>query len=363
MGLIRTFLALIVVIGHTGFYVGTGGRFAVQLFYMISGYLMSYILFQNPTYRSVSKFYLNRFLRLFPVYWVIASITFFMYLLGYFYPKYHRYFNIYPDFFEVYSQIGFFGAFSLAFSNIFLFGQDWIMFTGVKTGIYQFVVNFRDSDVKVWHGLLVPQAWTLGVELTFYLIAPFVLKNIKRVIFLLIFSLSIRVFLIFSEFGITDPWTYRFFPAELSVFLLGALAQQYLYPFYKKILLAEFCSVSKYVVAFIFFYCALFFMMPGILGSGLILVTIFMFALPFLFEFQKSLEADRVIGDLSYPIYISHMIIIPPVTAFVRDFFPSAFNAKISAVAVVFLVVIFSYILDRAISRNVEYIRSKIRAV
>jgi hypothetical protein len=41
------------------------------------------------------------------------------------------------------------------------------MFTSVKGGHLIWSGNFMDSDVPVWHGLLIPQAWTLGVELMF----------------------------------------------------------------------------------------------------------------------------------------------------------------------------------------------------
>ena len=50
MGTIRLLLALGVVFTHSYGYLFTGGKLSVQIFYMISGYLMSLILINQKTY-------------------------------------------------------------------------------------------------------------------------------------------------------------------------------------------------------------------------------------------------------------------------------------------------------------------------
>jgi hypothetical protein len=40
------------------------------------------------------------------------------------------------------------------------------------------------------------------------------------------------MYLIHLGIGTKDPWTYRFFPTELALFLIGALAHQVLRPIY-----------------------------------------------------------------------------------------------------------------------------------
>jgi hypothetical protein len=40
---------------------------------------------------------------------------------------------------------------------------------------------------------------------------------------LLAASLALRGVLIATGIGLGDPWTYRFFPTELALFLLGSL--------------------------------------------------------------------------------------------------------------------------------------------
>ena len=48
-----------------------GGRVAVQMFYAISGFLITYVLDNVKAYQSLRRFYENRALRIFPVYWAM----------------------------------------------------------------------------------------------------------------------------------------------------------------------------------------------------------------------------------------------------------------------------------------------------
>ena len=78
MGTLRTILALSVVFNHCSWHDGfvfVGGRNAVQLFYMISGFLISHVLTHNPAYRNPFKFYANRALRLYPIYYAVAVMA------------------------------------------------------------------------------------------------------------------------------------------------------------------------------------------------------------------------------------------------------------------------------------------------
>ena len=71
-----------VVFAHAGVYMFVGALNGVQLFYMISGFLMSFILTDVKAYPRVKEFYINRFLRLYPVYAVIAILTLGAYAIG-----------------------------------------------------------------------------------------------------------------------------------------------------------------------------------------------------------------------------------------------------------------------------------------
>ena len=81
MGTLRTLFALAVVFTHTSGHFLIGGKNAVQLFYMISGFLISYILVERKVYVDVKSFYINRYLRIFPIYAVIATLTFITFIV------------------------------------------------------------------------------------------------------------------------------------------------------------------------------------------------------------------------------------------------------------------------------------------
>jgi len=68
---------------------------------------------------------------------------------------------------------------------------------------------------------IIPQAWSLGVELMFYLIARFTLRQLSTASLLVVVGLLTSVIL--WQNGLTqDPWSYRFAPAQASYFGLGA---------------------------------------------------------------------------------------------------------------------------------------------
>lgn len=138
-----------------------------------------------------------------------------------------------PELFKVLESIPLSAKILLIASNIFLFGQDWVMFSAIKDGHLVFSENFQNSEVFLDSSLLVPQAWTLGVELSFYLLAPFIISSRKAIYILIIYSLGLRLVLIKIGIGMNDPWNYRFFPTELALFLVGVLSHQILFPFYK----------------------------------------------------------------------------------------------------------------------------------
>src|SRR6056297_1555321 len=75
MGCIRTFFAIVVVISHSWTFVFVGPILAVQSFFLISGFLISFVLTEAGSYDTMRSFYVNRVLRLYPVYLVVALAT------------------------------------------------------------------------------------------------------------------------------------------------------------------------------------------------------------------------------------------------------------------------------------------------
>ena len=82
MGILRTIFALTVVVYHSDWsVVFVGPDHAIHLFYLISGFLISYILHNTKSYKNPITFYSNRILRLYPLYYFVAALSLCAYLL------------------------------------------------------------------------------------------------------------------------------------------------------------------------------------------------------------------------------------------------------------------------------------------
>ena len=353
MGSLRTLLAIAVVLAHyKGFYL-TGGQLAVQLFYIISGYLMCTILYEGGPYsKNKKKFYFNRFLRLYPVYFVYAFISLF-----WLYFEFHIAGD--SEFRNVYSTIDLPGSVALIFSNIFIVGQDWIMFTGVDDNQFGLSSNFNDSEVQVWKGLVIPQAWTLGVEISFYLIAPFILLKKRIWMPILAASLVLRLLLMLDGIGLQDPFTYRFFPTELALFLLGAVSYNFVKPIVELNGIHRRAILVNCTVGFMLFYCAIYFVLPMRHLQSALVIICFIISLPILAFFQRSNKWDASIGKYSYPIYISHMLVIW-ICTFVGEKYDFS-ETLVFDLWVLVCVVLFSYVLLEFVDKRVESVRARVR--
>jgi peptidoglycan/LPS O-acetylase OafA/YrhL len=352
VGLLRTLFALSVVLDHSPFNQGNllvGGRLAVQLFYVISGFLISYILVTNDAYRSTPRFYGNRLLRLFPSYAVVAVVALALNVVA----------N--PEFFDVYRRSPPSADLFLILSNLFIFGQDWIMFAGVKSGVLSMTGNYADSDVPLYQGLLVPQAWTLGIELSFYLIAPFILRSMRLVVALFLASLALRVVLLYAGVAQSDPWSYRFFPLELALFLAGALSHRLLLPAWQR-LSRRFHYLPELATALFVVY-ALFHFSVTInhnLRDALAL-AVFTAILPLTFIYQGRHLLDKKIGQLSYPIYISHSVAILLVQE--ATTWLGVKNALAVSLLNAFFSVMLAVLLWRAVDSRIDKVRERVKTV
>lgn len=352
MGLLRTIFAISVVFAHTYGTIFVNGRVAVQLFYVISGFLISYVLVEKKSYPQLKYFYLNRYLRLFPIYFVVALLVICTYwVFG----------TVWFIDMQFLRQLPWSANLLLAFSNLFIVGQDWVMFTAIHDGHLHFATNFQASEFQLHKGLLVPQAWTLGVELSFYLVAPFILFRRTLIYVLLALSIALRIYLFKIGLGDQDPWDYRFFPAELALFLLGALAHQTLAPLYSKLLKNNLPFYSGIFTLFLVAFSLSSALLPiGDELKKLVAIATLVILLPFCFFFQDSNRFDQWIGDLSYPIYINHMLVMFWV-AYAAENLKLPVNNIYYGLIVVVVSVVFAILLNMSVGAYFESVRGRFR--
>jgi len=339
-GFYRTWLALAVMAHHL---VGVPliGHYAVHGFFILSGYLMTYVVIN--TYGGSAKgflsFCINRAMRIYPAYWVIltCSVVLVVCLGGDYCSSYRASFYL-PDTISVWL-----GNISLVYPSFF------------------------PGEITP---RLSPPTWALTVELFYYVaIALGVTGSWTRTKVLLV--LSVMYFASTYVLDLDYVWRYNNIAAGSLAFALGGVI------YYKKEdFIAFLCKFKGFSPLFLLF---LFTLNPIIavcidrfLGVD---VDSFSFYLNYLLNFliisslinQKipllSRKVDKFIGDFSYPIYLMHWQVGALVSYIlydeaVRGFTPAGL---MSFTLSVILCAIFSWFVIRFVDEPIERIRAIVR--
>src|SRR5262245_63519896 len=99
----------------------TGGAVSVQCFYIISGFFIALLL--NEKYVGPNDkylFYSNRFLRIFPLYWLFLALAFVVSIAAYIVA--HK--GALAIWHDNWSRLSAVDSAFLTFTNLLLFGQD-----------------------------------------------------------------------------------------------------------------------------------------------------------------------------------------------------------------------------------------------
>ncbi len=336
IGLFRLILAFTVVITHThsfwGFTLGNP-VIAVRAFFIISGFYMTMILTEK--YTSTKAFITNRFLKIYPIYWSILIITILSCIGAYLTRR---------NWGELYYLINYLP--NLKFSDQILIIISQITIFG------RAVVDFNTfGKLPGMFFLLIPQAWTLVLELWFYLLIPFIYKNKLAVISLLIASILIK-YTVLSTHGGDVVWEYRYFPAELCYFLLGWFS----YRVYQKLNFKKFGLLA--LVISIFLLSIFNFIQFDIYLREWLFYIALVFLIPIIFCYSKDSVLDRSLGDLSYPVYISHILVNNVVHPLI--FVPFSLDRNWQPAIVLAASIALSIVINKFVQQPIELIRRKI---
>ncbi|MCX6935438.1 MAG: acyltransferase [Verrucomicrobia bacterium] len=305
MGLVRFLLAAAVVFHHSNVPWNlpiVDGHQAVRLFYIISGFYMALILEKKypATREGLWLFYTNRAARIFPTYWMVLLGAVLFYGLGW------LWLGRTPERLGWYAPLhenghGTFLA-GLGFSQLTLFGLDWFSlfdYQGSQLGWAGTVSGGRTAGFLC----LVPQAWTLAVELCFYLCAPWLARRRTGALTIVcVVGFAVRIGLIIWKPATTAAWNYYWFPLQLPFFLLGILSYRWgglTLNFWGKTAvnrIAKGCGL-----ALILGYQ----LMPAGLDQVISCIGLAL-VLPGLLHGESSWL--RSVGELSYPIYLVHIL-------------------------------------------------------
>ena len=351
MGLLRYLLAIAVVIDHSGgitYSTLITGTLPVQAFFLISGFYMSLIL--NEKYNSYSLFITNRLLRLFPIYWLFffVSLVFsYPFLLLLVVSPYPTYMAILPKF----SDFGAMNSILVTFSNLFAIGQDVFLFLGFdkNQNIFYFLPDFRKAETPGIDFLILKQTWSISLELMFYFVAPLLSKRSFLVLFLIfILSIFCRLMLYFNDLSL-DPWNYRFFPNELALFVCGFFSYKiYRSNFFTyitdrqtdrqtdRLLLGSsiFLILSTILIGYVV-------RLEHNLIATIFYISILTVLLPFILTFTKKNRFDNFIGELSYPIYLSHLLTLKFLNILYKAESYAIVNVLLSTIVSILVVYLF----------------------
>lgn len=277
MGILRLILALSVVAAHSSNIFGVrlfDATQAVHIFFIISGFYMALILTRKYDY--LPTFYINRFLRLWPTYIVVLLSTYAWFYFSWHYTGKMPLLYFYGDtrwVTDAYSEMPLWQSALLRLSNISMIGLDITDLFHYQEG-RGFLLFHSDIFADVPGGMhwaggfnAIGQAWSISSEIWFYMLAPFLVRR-STVFLTAIIAASL---MIGSLMKARDLSTYFFFPAILYLFVIGILIYR----------LSEWIKsrIDLRPAAHVIF------------------------------------RWDATIGNLSYPIYMTHMLILEIVQA------------------------------------------------
>jgi peptidoglycan/LPS O-acetylase OafA/YrhL len=291
---LRAIAVLLVFIFHLNSDYLSGGFIGVDIFFVISGYLVSKIILQkmDSTEKkfSLTDFYLGRFRRLLPVYLVFLIVTL---IIGSF----------------VYLSIDI----NSLRKNVFwstIFNSNYYLST------LDDYFGAKSSENPFLH------TWTLSIEMQFYFLLPIYLLFVNRK-YLLSLTLLIAILLLsYSYYNIeylsNKSSMYFSFPARIPEFLIGVIfgiiSQSFAERFNKFREILSWIAFSILIASSIIFSEKLNF--PGIIVLIPCLATAILLCLPDS-NFNKKVLGNKLLvhlGEISYSVYLWHW----PIMAYMR---------------------------------------------
>lgn len=356
MGFLRFLLALSVIVAHSKPLFGIElipGYLAVESFFIISGFYMALVL--KEKYFKINNYYklfiTNRFLRIYPLYWIVLLMFITYYIIDGYKTGNFQTLQLYGDYWHKFPPLtlGY-----LVITNVIIIGQEYtLFFTTQNNGVVLFTSHFHQTGLPLFKFIFDIPLWSVSLELMFYIISPWLvkLKNKSLIIFiiaLLGIRLASKIMLVTY-----DPVIHRLLPYQITFFLLGILSYN-AYQYLKTAKLPKYIPHFSliYITAFTIFYSH--FTAPEVKDFTYLLSIAVV--LPFIFELSKNSKIDRYIGEMSYPIYICHLIFLDMSQRLVIHFH---LNDNYQSAITALLSIACSAILIKFVSQKIEYFRAK----
>lgn len=323
---------------YLSYFVTRVGKNGVYLFFVLSGFLITYLLLNEKEKLntiSFKNFYLRRIYRIWPLYYLIIVIGFIII------PLLANTFEIFqntPYFFSLISTPENYSCKSILLYIFFLPNVALDFFNIVLVGC--------------------SQSWSVGVEEQFYIIWPIIVylfsrKKVLIVFFSLLFFLISIHFIANSFLDFTNRITFLIYKFILVLpfefMAIGAIGGYFFFYHKAKIL---------FYTKFKFFY---FFIISLILGAMFVpFLPIFfqniILSILFLLLIITTINDENnwafrnqylaYIGKISYGVYMYHPFIMFLVFPFVNKYFPFTVNPYLYNSLIYFFIFTFSILLS-----------------
>lgn len=339
-GLYRFYLSCMVMWCHSGpgdhLYAG---YFAVFAFYILSGYVVSYILHDIylPKPNGLRHFALNRFLRIFPLYWAVFAFSFYLV-------------TRYPS-----------------------SAEDINWFFGIPTTAYGWIINITTFGMvnpllgTTAKPLVLPLGWSLGIELLFWMLLPSLMRSrpgrIAMAVFTTLYTASVIYFSISYDSISSLPIRYLSSLAATLPFFTGLLIFRRKLTDHKNLpFLFGALALITHVVLML--------TAPRLFEEPNFTAFYLMFALSAVITLWLSQidprtlhpllrRADYALGNLSYPLYLIHM----PTAILLHAHFPGIdHHSDTFTILQMSLSILFAWALHAILERPINKLRQKIKS-
>jgi peptidoglycan/LPS O-acetylase OafA/YrhL len=288
---LRGIAIILVIIVHTGQYgesiynstigliIGQGAR-GVQLFYMTSAFtlLLSYNFRKGKEKHATRNFFIRRFFRIAPMYYL--GIIYFIFQNG-------------------------------------LGARYWLGdATEITTNNILANVFFIHGVNPYWITSLVPGGWSITVEMTFYLLFPILVSQIKSLKSAINFTVLSLVFLLFLKFifvgnplisspRLWEEFLFLFFPSQFPVFGLGIISYY--------IIIEKQKTLSRLNIILIVLMLLSQFLFQQYIPGHIIISVFFLIFIWLIAKYEFKILVNKItqfMGKISYSAYFIHFAVL-----------------------------------------------------
>jgi len=333
----RLYLAVAVMAFHL-MGVPAIGEGAVASFFVLSGFLMTMIMTETYGYtaKGMGAFAMNRWLRLYPAYWVAIALSVGVILIT--------------------------GEqFSAAFNEVLILPHNPGAWLGNATMIFPDIIPFRVSP------RLSPAAWALTVELFYYvLIGLGATRTLFRSSLLLMAGIAYHAW----QFAVGAPYEYHYFaiPAGAVPFAMGGLAYHLRATLYARSALSAIQWIAIHVAVMLIAMLVQH-SWKSTQTCVLSLAAIILVSVPAVIRLQRdnlpllSPGIDTLLGKFSYPFYLVHWQMGLLTACFILGRPDHRANTATIAVfpVTLLLTILASFVIIKLIDPGVDRLRRRIK--